>query len=108
MPKTIAITGGTNGIGLAAAEALAASGENVVIVGRNDSRARIAAARIKAVARNGATVGTLVAELSAQGGVRKLAQEVRDRYPTLDVLVNNGRCSLSFNPLRLSHAAAEG
>jgi NAD(P)-dependent dehydrogenase (short-subunit alcohol dehydrogenase family) len=89
MPKTVVITGGTNGIGLAAAEALATLGENVVIVGRNDTRARIAAAQAKAVAGKDATVDTLVADLSSQAGVRRLAQEIRDRYPTLDVLVNN-------------------
>ena len=35
-----------NGIGLAAAEALAALGDNIVIVGRNETRTKIAAARI--------------------------------------------------------------
>jgi NAD(P)-dependent dehydrogenase (short-subunit alcohol dehydrogenase family) len=89
MPRTIVITGGTNGIGLAAAEALVALGENVVIVGRNDRRVRIAAAQIGAVATKGATVDTFVAELSSQAGVRRLAREISDRYPDLDVLVNN-------------------
>lgn len=88
MPRTIVITGGTNGIGLAAAEALAARGENLVIVGRDETRGKIAAARIRAAAK-GATVNTLVADLSSQAGVRKLAQEIGDHYPTLDVLVNN-------------------
>jgi NAD(P)-dependent dehydrogenase (short-subunit alcohol dehydrogenase family) len=103
------ITGGTNGIGLAAAEALAASGENVVIVGRNADRVRTAAARIAAVARNGATVGTLIADLSSQDSVRKLAREIRDRYPVLDVLVNNagaiyGRRRLSADGIELTWA----
>jgi NAD(P)-dependent dehydrogenase (short-subunit alcohol dehydrogenase family) len=89
VPKTIVITGGTNGIGLAAAEALAARGENVVIVGRNDTRVRIAAAQIRAAAKKEATVEALIADLSSQAGVRKLAQEILDRYPALDVLVNN-------------------
>jgi NAD(P)-dependent dehydrogenase (short-subunit alcohol dehydrogenase family) len=89
MPKTIVITGGTNGIGLAAAEALATHGEHVVVVGRSDTRTRIAAARAEAGAASGVTVGMLVADLSSQAGVRKLAQDIRERYPTLDVLVNN-------------------
>ena len=87
--KTILITGATNGIGLAAAEALAALGENIAIVGRNETRTKIAAARIRAAAGKGATVGTFVADLSSQAAVRKLATEVLARYPRLDVLINN-------------------
>ncbi len=89
MPRTIVITGGTSGFGLAAAVALAARGENVVIVGRSETRARIAAAQAKAGAGKEATVATLVADLSSQASVRKLAEEIRDRYPAVDVLVNN-------------------
>jgi NAD(P)-dependent dehydrogenase (short-subunit alcohol dehydrogenase family) len=40
--KQILITGATNGIGLAAAEALAALGANLAIVGRSKTRTRIA------------------------------------------------------------------
>jgi NAD(P)-dependent dehydrogenase (short-subunit alcohol dehydrogenase family) len=89
VPKIILITGATNGIGLAAAEALAALGENVVIVGRNKTRTKIAAAQVGAAARKGATVGTLIADLSSQAAVCKLAAEILYRYPKLGVLVNN-------------------
>jgi NAD(P)-dependent dehydrogenase (short-subunit alcohol dehydrogenase family) len=43
--KQILITGATNGIGLAAAEALAALGANLAIVGRSKTRTCIASAR---------------------------------------------------------------
>jgi NAD(P)-dependent dehydrogenase (short-subunit alcohol dehydrogenase family) len=109
MPKTIVITGGTSGIGLAAAVALAARGENIVIVGRSDARARIAADQARAAAAKGATVGTLVADLSSQAGVRSLAREIRDRYPAPDVLVNNAgamyaRRQLSVDGIELTWA----
>jgi NAD(P)-dependent dehydrogenase (short-subunit alcohol dehydrogenase family) len=87
--KQILITGATNGIGLAAAEALAALGANLAIVGRSKSRTRVAAVRISAAARGGATVATFVSNLSSQASVRGLAAEVLARYPKLDVLVNN-------------------
>jgi NAD(P)-dependent dehydrogenase (short-subunit alcohol dehydrogenase family) len=87
--KQILITGATNGIGLAAAEALAALGANVAIVGRSKSRTRVASARIRAAAGRGAMVATFVSDLSSQASVRRLAAEVLARYRRLDVLVNN-------------------
>jgi NAD(P)-dependent dehydrogenase (short-subunit alcohol dehydrogenase family) len=70
--KQILITGATNGIGLAAAEALAALGANLVIVGRSQTRMRIASARIRSAAGRGATVATFIADLSSQASVRRL------------------------------------
>ena len=87
--KQVLITGATNGIGLAAAEGLAALGANVAIVGRSKAKTRIASARITAAAGRGPTVATFIADLSSQAAVRRLAAEVLDRYPKLDVLVNN-------------------
>src|SRR5262245_10629098 len=52
------------------------------------ARAERAAADIRAAAGN-ATVDVFVADMSAQVEVRRLAAEVLQTYPRLDVLVNN-------------------
>lgn len=100
--------GATNGIGLAAAEALAKLGANVAIVGRNETRAKIADARIRAAAK-GATVDSFLADLSSMAAVHKLASEVLARYSRLDVLVNNAGAmyttrQLSVDGIELSWA----
>jgi NAD(P)-dependent dehydrogenase (short-subunit alcohol dehydrogenase family) len=82
------VTGGTAGIGLATADALAGMGARVGVVGRDAQRARSAAEQITA-AHPDATVDVLVADLSSQAEVRRLAADVLAAYPRLDVLVNN-------------------
>jgi len=86
--KTVLVTGGTAGIGKATAIGLARLGARVGITGRDIARAEAAAADIRA-ASNNAAVDALAADLSSQTEVRRLAHEVLDRYPRLDVLVNN-------------------
>ncbi len=85
--RTVLVTGGTGGIGLATAFGLAAMGANVAISGRDAARAEAAASRIRSGTE--AQVSVLVADLSSQGEVRRLAAEALERLPQIDVLVNN-------------------
>jgi retinol dehydrogenase 14 len=86
--KAVLITGGTGGIGMAAATALATMGARVGITGRDRARAERAAAAIARESGNPA-VDVFVADMSSQAEVRRLANEVLAAYPRLDVLLNN-------------------
>jgi NAD(P)-dependent dehydrogenase (short-subunit alcohol dehydrogenase family) len=86
--KTILVTGGTSGIGYIAARSLAGMGATVAIVGHHTARAQDAAARIQRETR-AANVQALVTDLSSLEQVRALAEQVQQRYPRLDVLLNN-------------------
>ncbi len=86
--KLFLITGATSGIGKAAALAITAQGGKVVIVGRNPQKTATTVAEIKQVSGSPA-VEYLLADLSSQAEVRRLAAEFQQRYDRLDVLVNN-------------------
>jgi retinol dehydrogenase-14 len=85
--KTVLITGGTAGIGRATAMGLATMGAHLGITGRDRGRTEEAAAEIRAA--SGGQVDVFVADLSSQPQVRRLADEVLQAYPRIDVLVNN-------------------
>ncbi|HEY9078109.1 MAG TPA: SDR family oxidoreductase [Anaerolineaceae bacterium] len=86
--KTCLVTGATDGIGKKTAEALAAQGARVVIVGRNPEKTTRVVEEMRTQSRNEQVEG-LVADLSVQAEVRRLAGEVLARCERLDVLVNN-------------------
>ena len=86
--KTCLITGGSDGIGYAAAWEMAHMGATVVIVGRNDRKTAAAAERITGETGN-RDVHYMLADLSSQRDVRRLADQVKHQIPRLDVLVNN-------------------
>jgi NAD(P)-dependent dehydrogenase (short-subunit alcohol dehydrogenase family) len=86
--KTALITGGTSGIGRATAVALAALGADVVVVGRNPQRGEAAVDEIKAQGHSD-SVELMLADLSVQSEVRRLAGEFLERHDRLDVLANN-------------------
>ena len=85
--RTVLVTGASRGIGKATAMGLATMGARVAITGRDRVRTEDAAREIRAA--SGGQVDVFVADLSAQSEVRRLAEEVLQSYPRIDVLVNN-------------------
>lgn len=86
--KTILVTGSTDGIGKHTAERLAKEGATVLVHGRNKKKARAAAESIKTVSGN-QDVHSFAADLSSMAQVRKLAAEVKNAHPKINVLSNN-------------------
>jgi NAD(P)-dependent dehydrogenase (short-subunit alcohol dehydrogenase family) len=81
--KRALITGGSKGIGRAAATVLAGEGCDVTLVARDAANLNAAAQAIRA--RHQVTVRTISADLSSDAAVRHAAEQAGD----IDVLVNN-------------------
>ncbi|RFA09626.1 short-chain dehydrogenase [Subtercola boreus] len=79
--KTVVVTGGSSGIGRAAATALAARGAEVAVVGRNPERTRKVADQIGGTA--------FLADFDRFADIRELADALLSRYERIDVLANN-------------------
>src|SRR5215204_1205463 len=86
--KVCLITGATSGIGKATAMELVKMGASVVMVGRDRGRGEAALAEIKEKSAN-ASVDLMLADLSSQQEIHRLAGEFKEGYPRLDVLINN-------------------
>jgi NAD(P)-dependent dehydrogenase (short-subunit alcohol dehydrogenase family) len=82
--RTAIVTGSTEGIGFAAASALAAAGATVVVNGRSRDKTEAAAQRIRD-AIDGADVRAAEADLGAAEGCAALVAA----EPVCDILVNN-------------------
>lgn len=81
--RTVLITGGTSGMGLATAHRLVAEGAHVIVTGR--SRARLGAA----VEELGPGASGIVADAGDLGAMDALMETVRNRHGRLDGLFAN-------------------
>jgi retinol dehydrogenase-12 len=87
-PRTVVITGATNGMGRVAAKALARRGARLLLVGR--SRDRLEAIKSECLAEGGhGETDYVVADLSTVREVRRAAAEIRGRLDRIDTLMNN-------------------
>ncbi|WP_233255705.1 SDR family NAD(P)-dependent oxidoreductase [Naasia lichenicola] len=79
--RTVIITGGSSGIGAAAARALSALGAQIAVVGRNPARTQQVADSVGGNA--------FLADFGKLAAVRELADELLERYPDIHVLADN-------------------
>jgi NAD(P)-dependent dehydrogenase (short-subunit alcohol dehydrogenase family) len=80
--KTVLVTGGTSGIGRAAAEQFGSAGAQVIVTGRDQTRGQEV---VDAIESDGGQARFIAADLAAPGGAQQLAQAAGP----VDVLVNN-------------------
>lgn len=86
---TIVITGGTSGVGLATATALARQGASrIALVGRNRERGATACETVRAVSAT-CEVEFFSADINHAGTTLEVAANIRDRFGLVDVLVNS-------------------
>ena len=86
--RTAVVTGASAGLGLQTAQVLAAHGAHVVLACRNLDKAGHAVGQI-AVASPGASTSIVRLDLASQSCVRSAAEEIRARFPRVDLLINN-------------------
>ncbi|HEM2815160.1 TPA: SDR family NAD(P)-dependent oxidoreductase [Streptococcus suis] len=88
MPKTILITGSTDGIGKHLAMKLAGEGHEVILHGRNSEKLRVALSDIQLKTGNKNIHGYL-ADFSKLADVYRFSEEIRRDFDKIDVLFNN-------------------
>jgi 3-oxoacyl-[acyl-carrier protein] reductase len=84
--RTAIVTGGTRGIGLAIARALAEDGASVVVSGRDAARLESAVSELEGL---GAAAVGVAADQSKREDCDRLVDAAKERFGRIDVLVNN-------------------
>ncbi len=86
--QTALITGSTSGIGLAIAQAFAASGRNVVLTGLGE-RSRFDELAADLSAQYGVTAMFIPADVRHPAEIRSLAQTALQHFGAIQILINN-------------------
>ena len=93
--KVAIITGGSRGIGLGIAEALAGAGATIVVAATNPDQSAEAVASLRASGAVAASVPTNVADADA---ALELVDETVRQFGRLDILVNNAGINIRKRP----------
>jgi len=88
--NTVLITGGSAGIGFEIARLFDEKDNHVIIVGRNEARLAQAAAKLK-------NVTAIAADVSNEADVNRLAKQLQENFPNLNVVVNNAGRAFAYH-----------
>ena len=89
--RTVLVTGGSSGIGKAAALKIAAAGARVLICARNE--AELAATQTE-ISEAGGICHSYIADLSEEKSCADLVQRIVDEHGGVDILINNAGRSI--------------
>lgn len=94
--KTVLITGGGSGIGLAVARAFLSEGARIAITGRDEEKLRRAAAALP----GGDRLVTIAADVADPVAVQSLVHQVVQRFGDVEILVNNAGVNIKERAVR--------
>jgi len=83
MKKVAIITGGATGIGYAIAKKFVQNDIRVVLLGRDETRLKLACETL------GESAGYIGCDLSLLADIPKVVRQIKERYKRIDILVNN-------------------
>ncbi|MDP6605713.1 MAG: SDR family oxidoreductase [Dehalococcoidia bacterium] len=97
--RSAIVTGGSRGIGLAIAQALAAEGAQLTICARNEDGLVEAARLIGASSPDAGDVLTVACDVTVAEDCQRLVAAAAERHGGIDILVNNAGASLRGDDL---------
>src|SRR5690606_33784637 len=97
--RTAVITGATSGIGHGIAKGLASKKFQLVLLARDSKKGEAVVENLKALTNN-PSIFFYKVDLGSQKQIRHTGREIRERFPRIDVLINNAgvwtsRCELT-------------
>ncbi|MES2429155.1 MAG: SDR family NAD(P)-dependent oxidoreductase [Bacteroidota bacterium] len=96
--KTVLVTGGGSGIGLAITKLLSAKNNKVIITGRT-------ADKLQKAAQGLTNVTTITADITNADDVKKLVTTIKADFGGLDILINNAGNAYAYNLSAKANAA---
>jgi len=92
--RVVMITGGSSGIGLAAAKKIIEAGATVIIIARDSEKLAAAQVEIGECAKNGGKVFTYAADVGDETACAEFVATVNEKHGGVDILINNAGRSI--------------